>query len=267
MGPPPLGTPAGRRRPDVGRLISASILVGLGSVVAQSVLTGSYTAYVRPVMQMPLALTAVVLLVAGVAGYLSGIRPEPVAETGADGHPHRHHGRIPRSALLALVPLAVLALLRPPALDDAATESVAPAASQSQAGTDEIQIEPLPGDPDTPRAMTFNELSIRATSRGGPETLRGRMLSLEGFVAKKQTGAPAGTVRVGRYKIWCCAADATFGAAYIRWPAGAAVPAPGAWFRVVGRVQDFRSTDYFVMPVLDAQQVQPRPAPKHQYEY
>lgn len=215
-------------------------------------------------MRLPLGLAAVVLLVAGIAGYVSGVRPAPGPRSGHEGH--HGHGRLPRAALLALVPLAVLVLLRPPALDDAATDSVGPAASgYAEDAADEI--EPLPGDPDTPIAIGFTDLAIRATSRGGPDTLRGRMLALEGFVAKSQAGAPPGTVRVGRYKIWCCAADATFAAAFVRWPAGAPAPAVGAWFDLTGRVRDFQGSDYFVVPVLDGTAMRPIPAPKRQYEY
>ena len=128
-------------------------------------------------------------------------------------------------------------------------------------------MEPLPGDPDKPRAISFGELSIRAAANGGPATLKGRLLVVDGFVAKNQSGAPAGTVRMGRYRIWCCAADATFGAAYVRWPAGRAIPASGAWFSVTARVTDVVSDGYVAMPLMEAQQVRAEPPPKIAYEY
>lgn len=118
-----------------------------------------------------------------------------------------------------------------------------------------------------PKAISFNELSTRANAANGPQTLRGRVLALEGFVSKNQGGAPTGTVRVGRYMIWCCAADATFGEAFIRWPAGAPDPATGAWFILVGRVQDIRTADSVAVPVLTAQHIQTESPPKNQYEY
>ncbi len=117
----------------------------------------------------------------------------------------------------------------PPALDDAATTRVAQAATQPSADSG-VQVEPLAGDPDTPKQLSFNELSVRANAGNGQPTLKGRRLSLEGFVSENQDGAPTGTIRVGRYMIWCCAADATYGAAFVRWPAGTARlrPAPGS---------------------------------------
>jgi uncharacterized repeat protein (TIGR03943 family) len=264
VSPPPSDRP--RRRPDVGRLVSGAILVGLGGAVAHAVLDDSYTAYVRPVMQVPLALTALVLIVAGVAGCLSGIRtPRADGHAPAAGH-HGHRQGVSRAALLALVPLAVLALVHPPALDDAATARVAQAATQPAADSG-VQVEPLAGDPDTPKQMSFNELSVRANASNGQPTLNGRMLSLEGFVSKDQKGAPAGTVRVGRYMIWCCAADATYGAAFVHWPAGTAAPAAGSWFTVVGRVQGFSTADFVAVPLVTARSVQAEHPPKEQYEY
>ena len=162
-----------------------------------------------------------------------------------------------RAALLALVPLAVLALVHPPALDDAATTRVAQAATQPSADSG-VQVEPLAGDPDTPEQMTFNELSIRANASNGQQTLKGRMLSLEGFVSKSQDGAPARTVRVGRHMIWCCAADAAYGAAFVRWPTGTAAPAAGSWFTVVGRVDGFATADFTAVPLVSAQRTSGR---------
>ena len=66
--------------------------------------------------------------------------------------------------------------------------------------------------------------------------------------------------------IWCCAADATFGQAFVRWPAGTPSPA-GAWFRITGRVQDVRTVDGEAVPIVDATRAQAEPPPAHSYEY
>lgn len=258
--PPPVRPPV---RVDVRRLIGGLVLVGLGAAVLHTVIDGDYTAYVRPVMRIPLVAAAIVLVVAGAAGAATGLLSRPGAPHDDHGH---GHGAVPKAALLALVPLAVLAVVQPPALDERVTESVAPAAA-GPAPAYSPTVEPLPGDPDVPLAMTFGELSIIAAAKGGPAALRGRMLVVEGFVAKSQQGAPAGTVRVGRYKIWCCAADATFGAAYVRWPAGQAMPKSGAWFSITARVTDVVSDGDVAMPLLDARQVRAQPAPRIAYEY
>jgi uncharacterized repeat protein (TIGR03943 family) len=236
--------------------------------VLHTTIAGDYTAYVRPVMRIPLLAAAVVLVVAGAAGAATGLAARAAGHhhAGPDDDGHGHHGRVPPAALLALVPLAVLALVQPPALDDGATDSVAPAAA-GPAPTSGPVVEPLPGDPDTPRAMSFGELAIRAAANGGPASLKGRMLVVEGFVAKSQSGAPTGTVRVGRYRIWCCAADATFGAAIVRWPEGTPRPAPGSWFRITGRVTDVVTAGYVATPTMDARHVRAVPAPRNHYEY
>jgi uncharacterized repeat protein (TIGR03943 family) len=240
------------------------VLLALGAAVLHTVVSGAYTAYVRPLMHLPLFAAAVVLIIAGTAGLATGLAgPADPAEHAGHGH---GSSRVPRAALLALVPLAVLAIVQPAALDDGATDSVAPAAAGPAPAYDP-QVAPLPGSPDVARTMTFGELSIRAAANGGPETLRGRLLTVEGFVAKSQKNAPAGTVRVGRYKIWCCAADATFGAAFVRWPAGALAPAPGAWFTITARVSDMTTDGYVVVPVMDGQQFRPEGKPKIPYEY
>jgi uncharacterized repeat protein (TIGR03943 family) len=242
------------------------VLLALGAAVLHTVVSGDYTSYVRPIMQLPLFGAAVALIVAGAAGLATGLAESADPRDHA-GHEHAHgRSRVPRAALLALVPLAVLAIVRPAALDDGATESVAPAAA-GQAPAYDPKVAPLPGGPDVARAMTFSELSIRAAANGGPETLRGRLLTVEGFVAKSQKNAPAGTVRVGRYKIWCCAADATFGAAFVRWPAGAPAPTPGAWFTITARVTDTTTDGYVVVVLMDGQQVRPEGQPKIPYEY
>ena len=102
-------------------------------------------------------------------------------------------------------------------------------------------------------------MRIRANAGNGPPTLRGRMLSLEGFVTKNQDGTLTGTVRVGRYMIWCCAADATFGEAFVRWPTQTPAPAAGSWFRITGRLQDVRTVDGEAVPIVDATHAQAEP--------
>ena len=128
-------------------------------------------------------------------------------------------------------------------------------------------MQPLPGDLDVPKPITFSELTVRANAGNGPPTLRGRMLSLEGFVTKNQDGTLPGTIRVGRYMIWCCAADATFGEAFVRWPIQAPAPAAGSWFRITGRVQDVRTVDGEAVPIVHATRVQTERPPAHPYEY
>ena len=241
--------------------------MGFGIAVGHSALTDAYTDYVRVAMKLPLLGAALVLLVAGAAGVLSGVSRRP-----ADAHAHAHAGhshgdeRRPGSTavLLALVPLLVLVLFRPAALDAAATERVAPAAQPDTAVA--VEIDPLPGRPDVPLPITFYDLFVRVNSPGGPESVQGRQLVLQGFVAKNQSGLAPGQVRVGRYKIWCCAADGTFGSAEVDWPAGSPRPTVGQWFAVTVTVSGVRTVDEYAVPVGRASSVRTIRPPEPQYE-
>ncbi len=78
---------------------------------------------------------------------------------------------------------------------------------------------------------------------------------------------PPGLVRIGRYMIWCRAADATFGEAFVRWPTGVPALAAGSWFRFIGRVHDVKTFDGLTVAVIDVTRVQAEPPPAHPYEY
>jgi hypothetical protein len=75
--------------------VSEAILAGLGGAVARTVLDDSYTAYVRPVMRLPLALAALVMLTAGVAGGLRTASRHRQVQRRRASPSHGHVGRIP----------------------------------------------------------------------------------------------------------------------------------------------------------------------------
>jgi uncharacterized repeat protein (TIGR03943 family) len=273
--PPYPAAPAGRPRIDAVRLFAALILVALGTVVLHAVAAGSYLSFVRPVMRIPLGAAGAVLLLAGAAGSLTALRRDPPqhhdGQAGHAGHGHGGdggHGRgrllLPVPLLLAVLPVAVLVLVRPPALDAAATDNVPTAAAPVDTGT---EVQPLAGPADKPVALTFNEVTIRANAGNGPATLRGRTLRLTGFVPKNPGNAPAGTVRIGRYLIWCCAADATFSDTYLRWPAGTPAPEPGTWYTVQGRVVDILGDPGDRHVILDVDHADAIPQPHEPYEH
>lgn len=242
------------------------MLTAFGIAVGHSALTGTYTDYVRVGMKLPLLAAAVVLLIAGVAGVLSGLSRRPgEGPVGHSGHAHGDERRpVSTAVLLALVPLLVLVLFRPSALDAAATDRVAPAAQPDTTVSEEVG--PLPGRPGVPLAISFFDLFLRVNSPGGLESLRGRQLVLQGFVAKNQAGLESDQVRVGRYKIWCCAADGTFGSAEVDWPAGTARPAVGQWFTMTVTVDRLRTVDRFAVPIGRAASVREIRPPEPQYE-
>ncbi len=183
-----IADPAGSgRRLDLARLISGAILAGLGGAVAHTVLDGSYTAYVRPFMRIPLGLAALILIVAGLAGCVSGFRPtNGTPASDEHGDHHADGSGIPGAALIALVPLAVLAILRPPALDDAAADSVAPAASQTQQDAG-IQVRPLPGDPTSPRRSASTNSPSGANAGMGRQLCAGARCPSKGSSRRTRT--------------------------------------------------------------------------------
>jgi uncharacterized repeat protein (TIGR03943 family) len=253
------GAPVGGQRIEAGRLIAGIVLSCLGLSIGQAVLSGSYLSFVRPVMRLPLGLAGVVLLVVGVVGAFTSVQP---AAPGGDGH---GGGRL-APLLLAIVPVVVLAVVRPPALDAAAASNIPPAAMAAPADSG-TTVEPLPGPADRPVPITFDELATRVYATNGPDTLRGRTLLLTGFVAKAQGDVPGGRVRIGRYMIWCCAADATFSDAYVRWPAGAAAPEAGSWFTVRAAVDGILVDQGQRHVLLTAEQVTAIAQPRQPYEY
>lgn len=251
-----------------GRLVAATVLLGTGAVVGNAVLIGSYTAYVKPVMRWPLAVAAALLLVAGAVGQITSLG---TGAGGHDDHPggHRPPGprrrtRVPGAVLLAAVPLLVLGLLRPPPLGADSTGTTAPPMAPPPAAA--ADVDPLGGDPAVPRPISFQELGIRIQVNGGA-TLRGRLLSLEGMAVAPQPADPKGTVRIGRYIIYCCAADAAFESAYLDWPASTEPAVAGHWYRAIVRLAAVVTVDSIAEPRFTVQSVGPEPRPAQPYEY
>jgi uncharacterized repeat protein (TIGR03943 family) len=237
----------------------------VGAMLIRLTLTGAYQRYVRVGMAPLLLAAGAVLAVLGVVVVVRALRHEDQPEPHADDHPaadvrphdvHPHdddhdHPHTERVGWLLLAPVLALLLVAPPALGSFAVDR-----TRVSAGT--AATDPFPALPagSGPRTMTLVEFAQRAQDREG-STLRSATVRLTGFVA-----LPKGAgIRLARYQIACCAADAA--AAVVKVTGGPAAPARDSWLRVTGT---FAGTDPDGVPRLAASSVEPVPAPADPYE-
>jgi uncharacterized repeat protein (TIGR03943 family) len=176
-----------------------TITLLVGAVLLRLTLTGTYERYVRVGMAPWLVLAGVSVIILGLVTLLRalrGIRP-------VDAHDHDHHrthhggGGIGVGWLL-LAPIAALLLVAPPTLGSYGV---------SRGATVDIRAggpvsRPLARGSE-PAPMTLLEFGQRAFDHAGA-SFSGRAVQLSGFVAADE---PAG-LRLARYQIACCAADA-----------------------------------------------------------
>lgn len=204
------------------RGLQVLVLAAAAGLVLRLLVTGQYVYYVKPIMQVPLAVTALVLL--GLAAY--AFADAWRASDDDEGHDHEDDGHghghgPPRAAWLLFAPLLAILVIPPAPLGafTAARSSEAPIAAPSPSG-----YEPLP--PGDPVAVPLSEIWLRAKG-GGEDTLAGRRFELTGFV----TPNPEGSWWLTRISLSCCAADAFAVRVQVR--DAPALPAD-TWVTVVG---------------------------------
>jgi len=229
---------------------TAVLLVGV--LLVRLVASGDYLRYVRSGMAPWLVASGVLLAVLGAAGLVGALRrPAHVpAHDPEDDHGHDHGGE--RVGWLLLAPVVVLLLVAPPALGSFGVGRTAGVTVRS--GT---LFRPLAGGA-TPVAMTLAEFGQRAGDRGGA-SFAGTQVELTGFVAQPRDGTG---VRLARYQIACCAADAVADVArLVGLPGGP--PARDTWLTVVGT---FRGVGPDGVPELAVAGSRAVPAPVDPYE-
>ena len=235
----------------------------VGALLIRMVATGDYLRYVRSGMGPWLVVSGVLLVALGLSGLVTAVRGRRREEPGHDQHHEGHEGHeghdghghgSGRVGWLLLAPVLALLLVTPPALgsfgvDRTSTPGVVVAARGAL-------FPPLPaGRP--PRSMTLLEFSQRAASRGGAG-LGAAPVQLTGFVAQPRDGAG---VRLARYQIACCAADAA--AAVVRLVGVPGPPARDTWLSVAGT---YRGTGADGVPELAVTASRVVPAPEDPYE-
>jgi uncharacterized repeat protein (TIGR03943 family) len=168
----------------------------VGAVVLRLTLTDTYRRYVQPAMGKWLLVAGVALILLGLVTLINAVRNVEPEE--AHGHDHQHSHSVGVGWLL-LAPIAALLLVAPPTLG---------AYGVRRAGAVTVKpgkaiFKPLKTK-DAPVQMTLLEYIERALEHNGA-SFHGVPVKLTGFVA----GSEAGSFRLARYQIACCAADAT----------------------------------------------------------
>jgi uncharacterized repeat protein (TIGR03943 family) len=218
----------------------------VGAIAVRLAITGDHQRYVRPSMGPWLLLAGGVLVAIGGWTWLTAVRRAEV-EDAYGGHHHRLG-----IGWLLVAPVITLLLVAPPALGAYGVDRAAPVDIRRG----EL-FEPLPADP-APRPMTVLEFVQRAYDRDGA-SMSGRRIELTGFVAEDD-GSEG--VRLARYGIACCAADAQ--AAVVRVVADGQQPARDQWVQVTGSYRTRQTGDE--LPVLVAQRVVEIKDPADPYE-
>ncbi|MFC9164438.1 TIGR03943 family putative permease subunit [Streptomyces fungicidicus] len=232
-------------RGNLNHQAQAALLFLLGATVLHAVLTDLHLRYVKAGLRPLLLLSGAVLIATAAATvWYAWRRPRH-----AEGH------REPRVSWLLTLPLFALILVAPPALG-----------SYSATHTGTALREPL-GFPDLPAEgplrLGVGEYAARAVYDHGRH-LRGRSISVTGFVALDGDGAPY-LVRMG---LNCCAADAQ----PVKIALTGEVPPvlrPDTWLELTGAYSPRRTTDPVndgPVPYFEVTAAEPVPAPADPYD-
>lgn len=186
----------------MSRDLEGAVVLVLGAVLARITLEGSYLAYVKSNLFLPLLATAVVLLGLGIAT----IRERPTETAAAQsqtshGSPEGGHTHAPpRLGVLLLAPVLVLILAAPAPLGAFAAER----GSINSIATDFAADLPALPSGEGPVPLTISEFVLR-TFAEGDASVDGVLVELEGFVSRVE----ADGFTLARFAIACCAADAS----------------------------------------------------------
>jgi uncharacterized repeat protein (TIGR03943 family) len=248
----------------VRRLLPAILLLLTGSALLRvSLFSSLYLRYVKAGLRPALIATGAVLIALALVAVVRELRRPAGHDDGHlhDGHLHDadhhdadlhaadhqdgHHHAGPRTAWLLAFPAVLLLLFAPPALS-----SYTVARDGSGAIAKRATFSPLPARDPVP--LSLGDFSSRAVWDTN-ESLRGHTVRLTGFVAP----GPAGTWRLSRIIVSCCAADARVEKVEIH---GVPAPATDSWATVTGTWRP-GSGD----PALDATSLTPVPEPTNPY--
>ncbi len=209
----------------VNRVAGGSLTVLIGMLLVRVVVDGSAVDYVQPVMQPFLVVAGVVIGGLGLWALADGRAwgDRPVHEAHDAGHGHGHGQE--RVGWWLLAPVVVLFAVAPGALDAMAVSADDTMQVRARGG------EWAPLDPTAVNPLTLAEFADRALDpQGGVESISTATVRLVGFVAK---GGPADGLRIARFTIACCAADALVAKVDVL-DTGATAPPLGTWIEVEG---------------------------------
>ncbi|WKD60983.1 hypothetical protein CCICO_04735 [Corynebacterium ciconiae DSM 44920] len=243
--PAPAG-PSGTR----STVLAATIVLLLGIVAMALVITGQLNNYVQPFFRPFMAITAAALIGLGL---WTLVRLSRDIAGAAGEHPVRS------SSWLLLVPVLLAVLCAPDPLGASMLGSTAvggASASMSDAHTQRAQqIVRVERNPDGTIAFPelardeINEITLEDLANrfyfGDRDQLDGVRIRLEGFASRD----PQGKWAVGRFKIYCCAADAI---PYQAGVDGLNDPSPDQWYRLTATIDTAANSQLPMLRVAEA---------------
>lgn len=226
-----------------------TLLLLIGLATGMITITGAFTRYVKPALMPWLYVTAALLIGLALVAMVDDVRRRAghgdghesqggLASQGGHGHSHSN-----LAAWLLLVPVVVLIFITPPALlPQANVPSVRAVPTEAL----RRPFPPLPAGraPEVP----IPSVMLRA-AQDSAGTLNDRLITVVGFTVRD-----GDSVRLGRFMVMCCVADARLAEVRL---GGAAAEAAGrfpeyTWLRVEGIVQPGRADgDSSVIPTLE----------------
>lgn len=259
QGDTPPGPSDRRRTQTPGVRAGGALLVLVALVIFRLLWQGRFTSYVRPGMGLPLAITGFMLAVVGAWGLVG---PVPSSQTphpddpddAPDGHAGHGHSPLPRICWLLAVPVLVLTVIAPGPLGASNSADAAPA---------QVPFHATALHPDGQGVITMKLRDLLGWTTEDPhKRLLNHPVRLVGMAASVTHDGRL--VRLTRFTITCCAADATPFSADVTLPADSLVPSKGGWLEVVGSWNGRHTSDGW--PVIDGATVQSIAQPAEPYE-
>lgn len=243
-----------------------AIAVGATTLVLAS--GEDYLHFLRPSMRPYLLAAGVTFVLLGAVVLVSALVAErrvPVA-TGAVAHDDHDHAHGERIGWLLLLPVAV-ALLAPAALDAYGTARAMPYRQRQWALQDfdvqkYLRTQTIAGGvPELP----ISDYIGAAVGAKNAKLLEDHDIRVLGFVADDRARG-RDTFLLTRYRISCCAADATPMQLVVHPPPGARVPPRNRWVEATVRLEAEQPHHQDLIHV-EATDLKPVDAPSHPYDY
>ena len=227
----------------------------IGVIASVAAVNGIYLNFVKPWLQLPILVAALVLLLLGAYGVWEDRRHPEREGTEPEDEAHGHdHSRGPRVGWLLVVPFLLLGVVVPPPLGSYSAEQDSGLVTVTTADG----LPPLAeGDPVD---LTLAEFQGRAL--GDPDrSLEGRRVRLVGFASPGRGSEWVLT----RMSLNCCAADGF--AVKVR-VEGAPAVADDDWVEVVGtwRPAPIAALESQELPVLEVEDLSRTQEPENPYE-
>lgn len=244
----------------IKQLAKVILLLGMGLFLASRLWNGTLNFYIHPRFNTLTLLTAVTLILLGIAYAVHQQRTQ--SQTAAVGNGRAAHAVNWFGLLLLALPILFGLAVAPTPLGAAAL-------ANRDVNVNAFTSARAPQDENLTTIALSGEKNIidwlyEFQRRGDPAAFDGQEASIIGFVYRDDRFA-ADTFMVSRFTISCCVADAAPVGLIVQWPDAAALPADG-WVEVNGRFQT-GSFNGQSMPLLIADTVAPTEPPAQPYLY